>query len=108
MHIQNITYLSDDSGRWFCKNEAWEFPEGMRWDNKSHNKRVSLATNNEGQHEVLYRTKKSNWILMKWSNKLEGPQGYSFIPVQEAVSWLLRNGYTPGEQGRFAMEAFEV
>ena len=97
--------LSDGTGRWFHKEDAWEFPEGTEWNNR---KRISLATGSEGQHEVLYRTKKDNWILMQWAEPSDGTEKYLMIPIHEAVAWLLRSGYTPGESGRFAMDSLEI
>lgn len=92
--------LTDGSGRWFDLDAATRYDEATIWDGRN---RRSLATGSQWDHETLYRTESGRWIKHSWSQWQGTMDTWEEISEQEAVSWLLRNGYdVPEELSHYA------
>jgi hypothetical protein len=71
---------------WFDLDRASAYEEATDWDGSN---RVSLATGNYAEHEILYRTAGGRWVLHHYSQWRGQTPTYKFIRDSEARDWLL-------------------
>ena len=82
--------ITDGSGSWFDDATAIKFDEDTRWDGNNH---ISLATGSQWDHQWLCFTKSEKWVLHGDSQYQGGGESYAIIDDDEAVNWLIQNGY---------------
>ena len=75
---------------WFDPATAETYDEDTRWDGNNH---ISLATNAQFYHEILYRTKGGRWVRHCWSQWQGSEASYEFVADDTAKNWLLRNNH---------------
>lgn len=82
--------LTNGSGSWFDKETAIEFQEDTFW-NGSNN--ISLATNSQAEHEILYFTASGAWVLNTWSQFEGSGETYDMIDPEQAAIWMGLNNH---------------
>lgn len=97
--------LTDQSGKWFNLDSAEKFDESKQWDGNNH---VSNATNSQWEHEALYKTKGSKFILNHWSQWQGTTETWKEISIGEAAIWLSTNGHEPDETLLKEFEELEI
>ena len=80
--------MTDGSGRWFDRDSADKFEEGMFWDG---NNNISMATHSQTEHEELYRTASGKWVLNCWSQWQGVLETYEIVDDDFAAKWLVTN-----------------
>lgn len=83
--------LTDGSGAWFNSESAILFKEDTRFDGRNQ---ISVPTGSQWEHQWLYYTKSGKWVLNEFSNYQGSLESYAQISEDEAVTWLIQNGYS--------------
>lgn len=86
--------LTDDKGikkpNWFNPDTSEYFEESTYHNGSNY---ISYVTGSQFHHEGLYITKNKRYILNSWSDYQGSVPKYKEISKEEAVEWLIRNGY---------------
>lgn len=89
----NKVPLSDNSGRWFDKDEVKVFEADYYYHpNGDPDHPVCLATGNEHSSETLYLTDQGTFIL-HYSDDWGDICSYEEISQERATQWLIANGH---------------
>lgn len=87
----NVRDLHDGSLQgWFVLESATPYLEQTEY--VSDFEKVSVNTRSEHAHETLYRTKRGQWVLKRWSDyELDNVETYEFVVEEAAKRWLILN-----------------
>jgi hypothetical protein len=103
--------LTDENGvriaSWFNAETAEYFKEDTYFNGRNW---ISRATGDQFYHQGLYITSKKRFILNSWSNWQGSKETYEIISKEDAVEWLIRNGYYEEVETAYAdiLEKYEV
>ena len=84
-----------ENGGWFDDSKAVKYSESTWWNGSNH---ISCATGSQWDHEDLYYTESGNWTLNSYSQIQGSRDTYNKISINEAINWLIKNGYTTVEE----------
>jgi len=92
----NVTARDEVTGEldvigWFDRDRATSWGEGTRWDGSNN---VSLATGVYSDHEELLRTAQGRWVIHSWSQWVNIPDSWRYIPADAARQWLIANQHS--------------
>ena len=94
-----------DDGRWFDREKAHQWVEGTWHDGRNF---ISLATNDQWDHETLFRTTGGKWILYQWSDRQGSDESWFEIDNDRAARWLVKNKYDAHPACTTEYQALEV
>jgi hypothetical protein len=86
-----------NDGSWFDMDSSEKFEEKKQFNGKNY---ISKATDDQWEHERLYRTKGGNWVLHHWSQWEGGEEWWEKVETASAAKWLIKNEYEPHDSCR--------
>ena len=82
------------SGQWFDADKADYYKEESYHDGRNF---ISKATNSQWEHEAIYITVGSKFILNHWSNWQGSKDTYEIINKEEAARWFAKQEFSDDE-----------
>jgi hypothetical protein len=97
-----MTRQTLDGGGWLDLDTAQKFAGKAMFDGRNY---LSCSTGSQWEHECLYRTKRSTYVLRHWSDWQGSHDTWTRLSADEAVAWLLLNDHEPDCPAELAIVA---